>query len=217
MKNFKINLAFTLAEVLITLGIIGIVAAMTIPTLIKNTQDMEFKTTFKKTYSEINSAIVQIKQDNGGTLKNFCTQLDSSSILQAFSPYFKILSTCTNNASYQCFAEAHLMSGSSATAYSPSLTNAGTIALFTLTNGVNIAIQIHSANCSFANGNNCGWILIDTNGMKPPNRFGKDLYGVSILEDKILPFGAINAYGSGASSCNSSSTGYSCSSEYLYK
>ena len=36
--------AFTLAEVLITLGIIGIVAAITIPTLINNVQDAQYKT-----------------------------------------------------------------------------------------------------------------------------------------------------------------------------
>ena len=40
--------AFTLAEVLITLGIIGVVAAMTIPTLISNTNGAQFKTGFKK-------------------------------------------------------------------------------------------------------------------------------------------------------------------------
>ena len=40
--------AFTLAEVLITLGIIGVVAAMTIPTLISNTNGAQFKTAYKK-------------------------------------------------------------------------------------------------------------------------------------------------------------------------
>ncbi len=47
---------FTLAEVLITLGIIGVVAAMTIPTLIANTNGAKFRSQFKKTLSTLNQA-----------------------------------------------------------------------------------------------------------------------------------------------------------------
>lgn len=47
---------FTLAEVLITLGIIGVVAAMTIPTLISNTNGAQFKTAYKKALSTLNQA-----------------------------------------------------------------------------------------------------------------------------------------------------------------
>ncbi len=47
---------FTLAEVLITLGIIGVVAAMTIPTLIANTNSAKFRAQFKKTLSTLNQA-----------------------------------------------------------------------------------------------------------------------------------------------------------------
>ena len=50
--------AFTLAEVLITLGIIGIVAAMTLPTVISKTQDKQFKTMFKKQYSAMTQALL---------------------------------------------------------------------------------------------------------------------------------------------------------------
>ena len=50
------KLGFTLAEVLITLGIIGVVAAMTIPTLIANTNSAKFRSQFKKTISTLNQA-----------------------------------------------------------------------------------------------------------------------------------------------------------------
>ena len=49
---------FTLAEVLITLGIIGVVAAMTIPTLVSNTQGAQFKTAYKKALSSLNQAVL---------------------------------------------------------------------------------------------------------------------------------------------------------------
>lgn len=52
----KQRLAFTLAEVLITLGIIGVVAAMTIPTLITNINSAKYKVQFKKVISTLNQA-----------------------------------------------------------------------------------------------------------------------------------------------------------------
>ena len=56
--------AFTLAEVLITLGIIGIVAAMTIPTLLQKMNDIHNKALWKKKYSEIVQAYTAVKQEN---------------------------------------------------------------------------------------------------------------------------------------------------------
>ena len=54
----KKKLAFTLAEVLITLGIIGIVAAMTIPTLINKKQKAEIETQLKENYSIIQQSLI---------------------------------------------------------------------------------------------------------------------------------------------------------------
>ena len=52
----KIKTGFTLAEVLITLGIIGVVAAMTIPTLIANTNAQKYRSKFKKSISTLSQA-----------------------------------------------------------------------------------------------------------------------------------------------------------------
>lgn len=65
LKNIK---AFTLAEVLITLGIIGVVAAITIPALVQNIQDQEFKTAFKKEYTTITEAYTNFYQDYNGQI-----------------------------------------------------------------------------------------------------------------------------------------------------
>ena len=54
----KKNKSFTLAEVLITLGIIGVVAALTIPTLISNTNSKRFASQFKKSISTIKQSIL---------------------------------------------------------------------------------------------------------------------------------------------------------------
>ena len=55
--------AFTLAEVLITLGIIGVVAAMTLPSVINRTQSRELETQFKKVYTELNQVAQMFKKD----------------------------------------------------------------------------------------------------------------------------------------------------------
>lgn len=58
--------AFTLAEVLITLGIIGVVAAMVIPIVMQNAQNQEYNSGVKKAQSEFSQAISSIIQTNGG-------------------------------------------------------------------------------------------------------------------------------------------------------
>lgn len=57
--------AFTLAEVLITLGVIGVVAAMTMPTLIQNHKKHVVETRLQKFYSVISQALKQAEVDNG--------------------------------------------------------------------------------------------------------------------------------------------------------
>ena len=95
MKNLKnkwgggatqLNLsAFTLAEVLITLGIIGIVAAMTLPTLIQKHNTQVIETKLKKFYTTMNQAITLSEVDNGpckywwDALSTLCPQGANSS------------------------------------------------------------------------------------------------------------------------------------------
>jgi len=61
----KKRAAFTLAEVLITLGIIGVVAAMTMPVLIQHNRNTIAETRLKKFYTTINQAILMSVKDNG--------------------------------------------------------------------------------------------------------------------------------------------------------
>ena len=58
LRRTNVKAAFTLAEVLITLGIIGVVAAMTMPTLINSTQGAQYKTAYKKALSVMSQAVV---------------------------------------------------------------------------------------------------------------------------------------------------------------
>ena len=92
--------AFTLAEVLITLGIIGIVAAMTIPTLVANYQKKVLKTQFAKKYAEISQAVLLAKSETNGNFKEYCIKYDGTSFFNEpeckamFDKYFKETGTC---------------------------------------------------------------------------------------------------------------------------
>ncbi len=96
-RIIRYNRAFTLAEVLITLGIIGVVAAMTIPTLMANIRSHQYRSKFKKAVSTISQAarmsqaqydydfsgIEQICGNNGGThhpekIRSICSILNGA-------------------------------------------------------------------------------------------------------------------------------------------
>src|SRR5574344_978073 len=64
--------SFTLAEVLIVLSIIGIVAAITIPALINKIDIAKSKSGWKKAYSTLNQANLALLNDNGGTFAGLC-------------------------------------------------------------------------------------------------------------------------------------------------
>ncbi len=65
MKLYKFSFGFTLAEVLITLGIIGIVAALTIPNVTSHYRKKVVETRLAKFYSVMNQAIQMSEKDNG--------------------------------------------------------------------------------------------------------------------------------------------------------
>ena len=74
-NNFR-KVAFTLAEVLITLGIIGVVAAITLPTVINKAQSMILKNQFKKAYSTFYNAMKLVQVQNGAPMA--CWYWDNS-------------------------------------------------------------------------------------------------------------------------------------------
>ena len=59
------KVAFTLAEVLITLGIIGVVAALTLPSVINKYRSFVLEQQFKKSYSNLSQTIIDMKRDSG--------------------------------------------------------------------------------------------------------------------------------------------------------
>lgn len=220
----KSKLAFTLAEVLITLGIIGIVAALTIPTLMNRTQNAEFITQMKKDYSVLSSAYTSIKADNGGEFVNAlssCTDNDHLCLKNIFKTKLQVNRECQSPNSGDCFpsmSEIKRLDGSSANDYYLNL-ETGTETV--LNDGSALIFYLDSATCkstiSPSHNNRCGWITVDVNGLKKPNTWGKDLYTFIIFSDLIKPaIPDITDIVSGDDCETGTNFGYTCSAKYLY-
>ena len=91
MKKFRKNLGFTLAEVLITLGIIGVVAAMVLPTLIQQYHNVKVESQLKKIHAVMNQAIRLSEQENGPK-DYWLTQLRTKAGIEKYIlPYLKYM------------------------------------------------------------------------------------------------------------------------------
>lgn len=92
--NFSDNRkhAFTLAEVLITLGIIGVVAALTLPALIQNHRNKELQTGLKKGYSILSQALELYQAQNGERIKE--GNVGHRKLKNLIMPYFKTVKDC---------------------------------------------------------------------------------------------------------------------------
>ncbi len=95
MKRF----GFTLAEVLITLGVIGIVAAMTLPALVHNYQEQEYVTRLKKSVSALEQAKIRAMDENNLDFQymgygGVYIQSEQEKFANYFKPYFNVLRDC---------------------------------------------------------------------------------------------------------------------------
>lgn len=219
----KKRFGFTLAEVLITLGIIGVVASMTIPTLMQNIQNEEFKTKMRKEYAVLSQAHQLIKTETGGGFENSLTGCISGSynicLKDVFKSKLSVIKDCDNDLtqSNECFSSVSnvkfLRGSSSGTTYFSYPT-----ASLVLKDGSSVAFLLQSTTCrdpgtSYDNG--CGWIRLDVNGLKGPNTWGKDIYVFYLFSDVIRPSIPNVTSPSTTDDCISNGNGWTCSSKYL--
>ena len=159
--------AFTLAEVLITLGIIGVVAAITIPNLIAAHQKKAAVTGIIAAQSILNQAVKMYAQDTDEEGSNeFDTTLSTKDFAEKyFKPYLKVAQVCTKM-SDGCWKTANFygyydLSGKKQTETVPYslVLNNGMILGFNKIDGTNLIS-----------------ILVDINGRGGRNVLGKDIF-----------------------------------------
>lgn len=175
--------AFTLAEVLITLGIIGVVAAMTMPSLIQNYQEKATVTKLKKFYSLVSQAYVSILNDEGGS--DTLQAGNDLEMMEKFGKYLKYQKTCGRNKG--CFPNVTYKSVTGngynkweddTTYRSRAILTDGTLIMFNFNALVNNSDNFYAQ------------IYVDINGFKGPNQLGRDFFYFYISPEKIVPGGA---------------------------
>lgn len=212
MEKIKIssNNAFTLAEVLITLSIIGIVAALTIPSLIANYKKLIYVTEFKKFYSEFQQGItLAMTQKDCNDL--ICTNaFDTTADIynEIIAKSFKIAKNYGANGGNMLERSKKLKSYSNdyiQSAYNHSGASEMGESMDDFASGINGSIAIGGAGLSFLTADNflveiwltgngncdfldtvCAHITVDVNGFNGPCISGRDVFQFWVLNDGTL-------------------------------
>jgi type II secretory pathway pseudopilin PulG len=165
-----------LAEVLITLGIIGIAAALILPGLIQDRQNKQFAVGFKKVYRNMSNAVINYKLENGceeNVTECIKSYSGKDNDCNSFTPIAAILNASRitgdelPDVSYNYYGEP-------LTERDYGLTNKNVhpnSCLYRLPDGMILSIDVDP---------NAFRIAVDVNGKKLPNRIGKDVHGIFI-------------------------------------
>ena len=212
--NLSSTLAFTLAEVLITLGVIGIIAALTLPSLIAKYQDEVLVNATKKAYSIIQNALIDAQADGGVLGDNtflFDVTQNNVDLAKRFQKYFNGAIFCENRNSNGCskyydikykYATKQIVNGSTAGEFlnypKLILTDGTVLSLRQQQSCLNVWYSCErddKGNCKKdEHGNDimkpgsddaCGYIYFDVNGLKGPNQYGRDSYCLKIREKDV--------------------------------
>lgn len=194
--------ALTLGEVLVTLAIIGVVAAMTVPTLNQNTKKNEYVTGCLKAYSSLTQAINRMKVDWGmvGIGKKWNTSTD---VIAELKKQFNVIDTTSswNTRGYK------FLDGSDDTAIPGDgfMTTDGMLYIY------------YAGNCSGkgitdTDVSRClGRFIVDVNGDKGPNRYGHDTFFFVLIKGK----GLIPAGSNSTADCTTTGKGISCAARVI--
>ena len=188
--NFKKS-GFTLAEMLITLAVIGIVAALTIPGLVKNHNEKAWSTA--KDLIEKKLVETTRRMNIDGVMTGYST---TESFMNEFKKYMKVIKVCNNSEINKCYSpkvvttgkkgdEVEVTTADLKTASNLGIThrpNTNTMA-YVIADGTTV-IMSYNPDCAYvdpyskegqAGQVGCMAMMIDVNGKKGPNRVGKDI------------------------------------------
>ncbi|PWL76729.1 hypothetical protein DBY21_06360 [Candidatus Gastranaerophilales bacterium] len=187
MKKLKF-VGFTMAEVLITLSIVGIIAAMTIPQLIKNYQAKILEVGLKKSYANLSNAYLMTKASLGvsNLRKAFATYdsdnvyVDAPIFIDEFYKHLNVVKKLDSIYPMTNFNKTKIIT-SDPGRDSPK-------AFYILPDGGSIGVDINNSSIIF-------WV--DTNGpYAKPNRIGFDIFEfrVNDASDQIKPLKQTRSY-----------------------
>jgi len=178
---------FTLAEVLVTLAIIGVVAALTIPTLISSTNASKFTTALKKNLSTLNSVLQTNLANNDMGASD--TDITTATTLAAWF----ITGDATATAGTDAPTNLNVLKWAASDPTSAWLTD-GTRLTFYMTAGSTTGCANETADdFTIATAGAC-YVMVDTNGDKKPNSTATDagdgaadVWVLGITPNSVIP------------------------------
>lgn len=159
----KIN-AFTLAEVLITLVVIGVVAAFAISALLQSTMNTEYKVGYKKAYSDVSRGV--LASIAFGDFPERTEKFDfdiTNEEWNILKKQFGIAKLCENNNAYDCWVDSERLCIGCGSSSNQGVPGAHTKVFIDLS-GRSWALYSTNENI----------YIVDVNGDKKPNQVGKD-------------------------------------------
>lgn len=184
--------AFTLAEVLITLAIVGTVAALTVPTLMAEIQKPQGVASLKKAYNDLSQAMQLIKNDNNGIIdfSIAANDNDHNYLMNVFAQKMNFSRTCNKGTvagnCWNNMASVKNLNGGTFAAdpswYAGANLNSGVYFMFFMVS------KTCNNNKFILKGQNieCGEILVDINGPKSPNQAGRDIFLLRVTKNGIF-------------------------------
>ncbi len=171
---------FTLAETLITLGIIGIISALTLPNIISNYKNKVFAAQLQKIYNQLSNIAVQAMSDE--EIDNLSESTLSESAGVFLKKYFRITKDCgilTSTSTNGCFASSYkLLTNKNETGSGPENIECYAVVINT---GTSICMQ--KMNPDEDNEHGYSEITVDVNGTAGPNVAGRDLFYLRLYSD----------------------------------
>lgn len=176
---------------MITIGILGVVIAMTLPAIIGSYKEKAATTQLKKTYSILSQAFNQIVSETGADPRGWGMgdMYDKNThIIMAnqFVPYLNIMYNCVGKD--QEYTKKHCIAN-------PDYSDPTYRAIVRLMDGTTLSFRNWFADCKGRYGNNkylqnvCGTITVDINGQKNPNLLGNDMFIFYMTTYGIYPIG----------------------------
>ena len=194
-KTFK-QAAFTLAETLIVMGVIGVVAALTIPSLSNSTNDKDVVAKVRKNHTALEDAFGRMI-GTYGEFDSWGSTLSSSDLGKRLFSSMKLTKDCGVTANGTCFAANTNMLASNAGSASTNV-NALNAYKVILADGASIAINVDNSTCTASAGTSvsqdlkeiCGTVLVDIDGpSKGKAMHGLDLFTFYVTRKGIYPVG----------------------------
>ena len=202
-------MGFTLAEVLITLGIIGVVAAMTIPNLISNIKDKRTVSQLRATHSILANAIRLAEEEygdfSGWNLKMDTSEEDAIEISKVLRQFLKFATDCgTDDVEGKCAPTViyRNLKGSNHQSYH----RAKNYYKVMLNNGSSVWWR-SSGQSAYQQGKDATF-FIDLNGHQSPNQVGRDLFVFNYEKGSLRPVGAPGY--SDSKNCKLNDEGWGC-------